>query len=58
MILACSNFSYGTSKLVAEKIHDAWQLAGKGRRLIVVRPGVVFGAEEHGNMTHNDTSVI
>lgn len=42
---------YGASKLVAEKIHIAWQLAGKGRGLIIVRPGVVFGAGEHGNMT-------
>ena len=36
---------------MAEKIHIAWQRAGKDRRLLIVRTGVVFGAGEHGNIT-------
>ncbi|HWF65652.1 MAG TPA: NAD(P)-dependent oxidoreductase [Acidobacteriaceae bacterium] len=42
--------AYGGSKLVAEKIHIAWQQAQPDRRLIVLRPGVVFGPGEHANV--------
>jgi nucleoside-diphosphate-sugar epimerase len=42
---------YGCSKLVAEKIHGQWQRARPGRRLLIVRPGVVFGPGELGNVT-------
>ena len=42
---------YGGSKLAAEKIHIGWQRAGTGRKLIIVRPGVVFGPGEGGNVT-------
>ena len=42
--------AYGGSKLVAEKIHAAWQHANADRRLIVLRPGVVFGPGEHANV--------
>ncbi len=42
--------AYGGSKLVAEKIHIAWQHAAAGRRLAILRPGVVFGAGEHANV--------
>lgn len=42
---------YGGSKLVAEKVHMGWQSAGVGRRLVIVRPGVVFGPGERGNVT-------
>jgi nucleoside-diphosphate-sugar epimerase len=42
--------AYGGSKLVAEKIHIAWQQAESDRRLIVLRPGVVFGPGEHANV--------
>lgn len=42
---------YGGSKLVAEKIHMGWQRAGAGRKLVIVRPGVVFGPGERGNVT-------
>src|SRR5262245_25758247 len=34
---------YGASKLAAEKIHIAWQRGAADRRLLIVRPGVVFG---------------
>ncbi|RUA33676.1 MAG: NAD-dependent epimerase/dehydratase [Bacteroidetes bacterium] len=43
---------YGISKLTAEYIHRLWQMeAPNNRRLIIVRPGVVFGQYENGNFT-------
>ena len=42
---------YGASKLAAEKIHLAWQRGGTDRRILIVRPGVIFGAGEGGNVT-------
>jgi len=42
---------YGGSKLVAEKMHTAWQMAAPGRMLLIVRPGVVFGPGEGGNVS-------
>jgi nucleoside-diphosphate-sugar epimerase len=42
---------YGSSKLAAEKIHLIWQSAQEGRKLLVLRPGVVFGPGEGGNVT-------
>ena len=41
--------AYGKSKLIAEKIHENWLHSGQLRRLIVMRPAVVFGAGEGGN---------
>jgi nucleoside-diphosphate-sugar epimerase len=49
---------YGCSKLVAETIHFAWQTAKPGRRLLILRPGVVFGPGENGNVTRLIRSVI
>ncbi|MCD7889657.1 MAG: NAD(P)-dependent oxidoreductase [Oscillospiraceae bacterium] len=43
--------AYGISKLVAEKIHEKWQVQDKSRELTIVRPGIVYGKGEHGNMT-------
>ncbi|MEY8200931.1 MAG: NAD(P)-dependent oxidoreductase [Colwellia sp.] len=44
--------AYGGSKLAAEKIHQTWQAADTtNRKLVIVRPGVVFGAGEGGNVT-------
>lgn len=43
--------AYGISKLVAEKIHEKWQVQDKTRELTIVRPGIVYGKGEHGNMT-------
>lgn len=44
--------AYGSSKLAAEKIHLAWQAADSAqRKLVIVRPGVVFGPGEGGNVT-------
>jgi nucleoside-diphosphate-sugar epimerase len=42
---------YGSSKLAAEKIHKAWQAACPQRKLLILRPGVVFGPGEGGNVT-------
>lgn len=49
--LPTPNTAYGISKLVAEKIHMAWQRGGADRRLLIVRPGVVFGRGENGNFS-------
>lgn len=49
--LPTPNTPYGISKLVAEKIHETWQAGGEGRRLLILRPGVVFGRGENGNFS-------
>ena len=49
---------YGSSKLAAEKIHLGWQAASRGRKLLILRPGVVFGAGEGGNVTRLIRSVV
>lgn len=48
--LPTPNTPYGISKLVAEKIHMVWKEKVNGQ-LIIVRPGIVYGKGEHGNMT-------
>ncbi len=46
------NTPYGISKLVAEKIHQTWQAKDQNhRKLLILRPGVVFGKGEGGNFT-------
>lgn len=49
--LPMPNTPYGISKLVAEKIHEMWQKEDQNRELTIVRPGIVYGKGEHGNMT-------
>ena len=49
--LPMPNTPYGISKLVAEKIHQIWQVQDAARELTIVRPGIVYGKGEHGNMT-------
>ncbi|MDB5141261.1 MAG: NAD(P)-dependent oxidoreductase [Mucilaginibacter sp.] len=50
--LPMPNSPYGISKLTAEYIHKVWQAeAPDKRKLIIVRPGVVFGKNEGGNFT-------
>ena len=49
--LPTPNTPYGISKLVAEKIHQMWQVKDECRELTIVRPGIVYGKGEHGNMT-------
>jgi len=48
--LPTPNTPYGISKLVAEKIHESWAAQTSGK-LLIVRPGIVYGKGEHGNMT-------
>ncbi len=49
--LPTPNTPYGISKLVAEKIHEKWATKDDNRELTIVRPGIVYGKGEHGNMT-------
>ncbi|MCX2718550.1 NAD-dependent epimerase/dehydratase family protein [Lentiprolixibacter aurantiacus] len=41
---------YGISKALAEKIHEKWMLEDSDRRLILVRPSVIFGPKDPGNV--------
>jgi GlcNAc-P-P-Und epimerase len=44
--------AYGRSKIMAEEIHRLWQLEdATRRRLVIVRPGVIYGLAERGNFT-------
>lgn len=45
------NTPYGISKLQAEAIHQQWQGIDPENKLLIVRPGVIFGAGENGNVT-------
>ena len=56
--LPTPNTPYGISKLVAEKIHIAWQRAGHDRKLMIVRPGVIFGEGEKGNVSRMIRAVL
>ena len=48
--LPCPTSPYGCSKLAAELILEAWQAADPARRLVVCRPGVVYGPGDPGNV--------
>jgi nucleoside-diphosphate-sugar epimerase len=50
--------AYGSSKLAAEKIHLGWQAAEEGRKLLIIRSGVVFGPGEGGNVTRLVRSLV
>lgn len=51
--------AYGASKLVAEKIHQTWLArAPLQRHLVIVRPGVVFGPGEGGNVSRLIKAVL
>lgn len=41
---------YGSSKYSAELIHEAWRRNKEDRRLIVSRPGVLYGPGDPGNI--------
>lgn len=44
--------AYGKSKFCAEQIHHQWQReVPHSRKLVIVRPAVIFGREERGNFT-------
>jgi nucleoside-diphosphate-sugar epimerase len=42
--------AYGISKALAEKIHQNWLVEDDSRRLIIVRPSVIFGPKDPGNV--------
>ncbi len=42
--------AYGISKALAERIHQQWLYEDKSRRLIIVRPSVIFGPQDPGNV--------
>lgn len=50
--------AYGSSKLAAEKIHLGWQAGCRCRKLLILRPGVVFGPGEGGNVTRLVRSIV
>jgi len=57
--IPCPETAYGASKLAAEMIHLAWQKADSAnRKLVIVRPGVVFGPGEGGNVTRLVRAVL
>jgi GlcNAc-P-P-Und epimerase len=41
---------YGVSKAIAERIHRVWLERGADRRLIICRPGVIFGPGDKENI--------
>lgn len=49
--LPMPNTPYGISKLVAEHIHREWAAEDNEHFLTILRPGIVFGKGESGNMT-------
>jgi nucleoside-diphosphate-sugar epimerase/glycosyltransferase involved in cell wall biosynthesis len=49
--ITCPTSPYGSSKLGAELILEGWQQkAGADRRLVICRPGVVYGPGDPGNV--------
>lgn len=42
--------AYGISKALAEEIHKTWLAEDKSRRLVIVRPSVIFGPKDPGNV--------
>lgn len=51
--------AYGSSKLTAEKIHQIWQAKDQKNRILqIVRPGVVFGPGEGGNVSRLIKAVL
>jgi nucleoside-diphosphate-sugar epimerase len=49
---------YGKSKLEAEQIHRRWQEKDPNHRLLIVRPGLIFGPGEGGNLTRMVKAVL
>lgn len=45
------NSAYGKSKFEAENIQRAWQVKDTNRKLVIVRPAVIFGRGEQANFT-------
>ena len=48
--LTTPNTPYGISKLSAEYIHKIWREKSSSHKLIIVRPGVIYGPGDPGNI--------
>lgn len=48
--LICPVSAYGASKYAAEWVYRAWLAGDTGRRLVICRPGVIFGPADPGNV--------
>lgn len=46
----CPVSAYGGSKYPAELIHEQWQSLDVSRRLVICRPGVIYGPGDPGNI--------
>jgi len=46
---------YGWSKMLAERVHQAWLDETPERRLVIARPAAIFGPGEGGNFTRMAT---
>lgn len=44
------NTPYGVTKLIAEYMHREWLARGASRKLVIVRPGVIYGPADPGNI--------
>lgn len=50
---------YGISKIIAEKIHSIWQAEDQiNRKLLIVRPGVIYGFGEKGNVSRMIKAIL
>lgn len=49
--MACPDTAYGISKLLAEKAIEKWTAHSTDRHYFVIRPSVIFGANENANFT-------
>lgn len=49
---------YGKSKHKAESIHKNWVSSQEDKRLLIVRPGVIFGHGEGGNVTRMINAIL
>lgn len=48
--MPCPTTPYGISKYAAEFVHEGWWRQGEGRKLVICRPGVIYGPHDPGNM--------
>ncbi len=56
--LTTPNTPYGISKLTAEYIHKVWNEKEIDRRLVIVRPGVIYGPGDPGNILRMIRAVL
>jgi nucleoside-diphosphate-sugar epimerase len=49
---------YGSSKYAAELIHEMWHKTSPGRKLVIARPGVLYGPKDPGNILRMIKAII